>query len=267
VTPPNVFADPNPNPSQPGIVDLSFVAPGSTNRATSDFVSFFILNAQNDRATVAAFDSGGNLLFTNSYHGGGASKELVSINAHGISRVRLNLGQGTNTAAIDNLAFLAPVSLPDLVVAGIQAPASVVAGQPVQLVWKVINQGFSAAPGPWSDIVALSPDGTPGNSQLLASLTYSNPLPSGASLIVTQSVIIPANQPGNRWFVITANASHAFLESGSITNNTAVAPVSTAILAPDLAVQGLTAPASAQLGQTINVSWSVRNASRDNFVE
>ena len=259
VTPPNVFADPNPNPSQPGVADLSFVQPGTTNRATSDFVSFFLLNAENDQATVAAFDSGDNLLFTNSYHGGGASKELVSINAHGISRVRLNLGQGTNTAAIDDLAFLSPVSLPDLVVAGIQAPASVVAGQPVQLVWQVSNQGFNTAPGPWTDIVALSSDGTVGNDQLLASVTYSNPLPPGASLTVTQAIIIPASQAGNRWFVITANANHAFLESGSIANNTAIAAVSTAILAPDLVLQGLTAPGSAQLGQTINVSWVVQN--------
>jgi hypothetical protein len=260
VTPPNVLGDPNSNPAQPGIIDLSFVAPGSTNRATSDFVSFFMLNAQNDAATVAAFDSGGGLLSTNSYHGGGASKELVSINTHGISRIRLNLGQGTNTAAIDNLAFLAPVSLPDLVVAGIQAPASVVAGQPVQVVWQVINQGFSSALGPWTDTVALSPNGTPGNSQILASVTYSNTLPPGASLTVTQSVIVPATQAGNRWFVITANSGHAFVESGSITNNTSVAAVSTSILAPDLAVKSLSAPASAQLGQAITVTWAVQNA-------
>jgi hypothetical protein len=259
ITPPNVFADPNPNPLQPGIVDLTFVQPGTTNRATSDFVSFFMLNAQNDQATVAAYDAGGSLLFTNSYHGGGASKELVSINTHGIARVRLNLGQGTNTAAIDNVAFLSPVSLPDLVVAAIQAPVSVVAGQPVQLVWKINNQGFNTAPGPWTDTVSLSSDGTAGNSQILASVTYSNPLPSGASLMVTQAVIIPAAQAGNRWFVITANATHAFEESGSVVNNTAVAPVSTAILAADLAVQGLTASATAQLGQTINVSWVVQN--------
>ena len=150
VSPPNVLADPNENPSQPGIVDLSFVAPDGSP-AVSDFVSFFMLSAQNDVPNVTAFDSGGQLIFTNSYHGGGGSQELVAINHPGIARVRLDLGQGTNTAAIDNLSFLTPISLPDLVVSGITVPANIVAGQPAQLIWRVTNQGFHPAQGPWSD--------------------------------------------------------------------------------------------------------------------
>ena len=254
VSPPNVLADPNANPTQPGIVDLTFVAADG-----SPAVGFFIINAQNDVPTVTAFDSGGGVLFTNSYHGGGASQQLVTINQPGIARVRVNLGSGTNTAAIDNLALLTPISLPDLVASGITAPASVVASQPVQLVWRVANQGFHAAQGPWTDTVSLSPDGNPADAQLLASVTYSNLLAVGASLTVTQSVIVPPADAGSRWFVVTVNANHAFEETGSLTNNTAVAPAPTQILAPGLAVRNVTGPAFAHFGQTINLSWVVQN--------
>ena len=64
---------------------------------------------------------------------------------------------------------------------------------------------------------------------------------------------------GTRWFVITADASHAFQEGGSLTSHTAVAPIATQIIALDLAFEGLTAPASANFGQTIDLTWSVQN--------
>jgi hypothetical protein len=115
VSPPQVFADSTANPAVPGIVDLTFVAPASMNPATADFVSFFLINAQNDAAIVTAFDSSNHLVFTNSYHGGGASQQLVAINAPVIARVRINLGQGTNAAAIDNLAFRAQANPPVIV--------------------------------------------------------------------------------------------------------------------------------------------------------
>jgi|GEM_PF-1647902 len=260
VSPVQVLADPNANPSQPDVVDITFVAADRVSPATSDFVSFFLINGQNDVPTVAAYGTGGNLLYTNSFHAGGASQQLVSINAKGIARVRINLGQGTNAAAIDNLAFLTPVSLPDLVVTSFQAPTNVIAGQPVQLVWQVANQGFSPAQGPWTDTIGLSTDGTTANAQPIASVTYSNYLVPGASLVVTQTVIMPSTQIGDRWFVVTVNSGHAFQESGSLTNNTAIAPFISHILAPDLVVNSVTAPASAQLGQTINVSWILANS-------
>jgi hypothetical protein len=185
---------------------------------------------------------------------------LVTINRRGISRVRVNLGQGTNTAAIDNLAFLAPISLPDLIVDQIIAPTNVTAGQLVQLVWRVTNQGSRAAPGVWTDAVALSPSAQGSSAQPLASISYSNSLAVGASLTVTQAVIVPATQVGTRYFLVTANANHSFQESGNLTNNTAVAAFPTAVLAPDLELTSVTGPASAQLGQTLNLSWVVRNS-------
>jgi hypothetical protein len=260
VSPPQVFADPNASPSQPDLVDITFVGADQTSQATSDFVSFFLINGQNDVPTVVAYGSGGNVLYTNSFHAGGASQELVSISAKGIARVRVNIGQGTNAAAMDNLAFLAPVSLPDLVVTNFQAPTNVAVGQPVQLVWQVVNHGFAPAQGPWTDTVALSSDGTGATAQSIGSITYSNYLPAGASLVVTQTVIMPGTQIGDRWFVVTVNSGHAFQESGSLTNNTAVAPFVSHILAPDLVVTSVTAPPAAQLGGTINVSWIVQNS-------
>jgi len=259
VTPPNVFADPNPNPSQPGIVDLSFVEPGTTNRATTDFVSFFILNAQNDQATVTAFDSGGSLLFTNSYHRGGASKELISINVHGISSVRLNLGQGTSTAAIDNLAFLSPVSLPDLVAAGIQAPPAWLPDSHSGLSGKSATRASTPPPDPGPTRSPFLPTAR----QVTARSSPQSPTPISATwrLAHRDPIGDHSREPGRQSLVrhyrqcdprFRGKRQHPEQHGGC----------------PRLHCHSCGGssrpehyrPATAQLGQTLNVSWIVQNA-------
>src|SRR5262249_15575427 len=115
VSPIHVFADPQANPAAPGEFELQFVVPGTTTPAVTEFVSFFILDAETIGASVTAFDTRGAVLFSNTYHGGGASQELVTIARPGIARVRINLGQGVDTSAIDNLSFTTPASGADLI--------------------------------------------------------------------------------------------------------------------------------------------------------
>jgi hypothetical protein len=62
VSPTRVFGCPDSNPTQLGEVELTFVTLDPGEPATSDFVSFFIIDAETTGATVAAFDTGGLLL-------------------------------------------------------------------------------------------------------------------------------------------------------------------------------------------------------------
>lgn len=259
ISPVQVLGNPSANPATPDQVQLSFVAPGSGNPATTEFVSFFLINAINDLATVIAFDSVGQLISSNSYHGGGASQELVTINHHGIARIVIALGQGTNTAAIDNLSFLLPVSLPNLVVDNMAVPATATAGQPVQISWRVSNNGSSPAAGPWTDTITLAPNPVPSPAVALGSFTYSNLLAVGQSLTQTQTVILPPGLVGNHWFVVTADSTHALLQGGSILSHTTVSDTPTLLLAPNLSVTSLTGPAALQFGQSGSFTWVVKN--------
>ena len=161
-----------------------------------------------------------------------------------------NFGAVTSQVAV---LTVHSASLADLVVAGINAPATAFAGQPVNVVWQVENQGPGAAIGPWTDTVALSQDATPTNAQPLGSITYSNYIAAGSSLTVTQSIILPGSAAGKRWLVITTDVG------AGLTHNTAVAATSTQVLAADLGVESLSAPTAAQFGQAISVTWVVSN--------
>lgn len=85
--------------------------PGTAEPASSTVLSFFLIDAETNGATVAAFDPEGQLIFTNAYHGGGAAQELVTISYPRIARARITLGQDADTVALDNIRFSTPVSV------------------------------------------------------------------------------------------------------------------------------------------------------------
>lgn len=260
VSPTHVFGDPASPAAHPGELELQFVLPGSSEPATTDFASLFVIDAESVGATVSAFDNAGQTLFSQTCHGGGGAQELVSISQRGIARLRIHLGEGTDTAAIDNLAFLTPVSFPDLAVTDLQVPAIADAGQPVDLVWRVLNQGTHSAEGTWTDTLYLSEDPAAGNDTVLTSITFTQTLPAGASLTVTQRVIVPFGVAGDHWFIVTTDSAAQIAESGSAANNTRVAAQSTQVLAPDLVATSLSAPTPCYFGSPIPVTWVVQNA-------
>src|SRR5690606_34979974 len=94
VTPDRVFADPGESPAEPGVVEFRFVLPGTDTPAVTDVFSYYIIDAEETGSTVTAYDLEDNVLFTNSYHGGGASREQVTIEEPAIARVVVNLGSG-----------------------------------------------------------------------------------------------------------------------------------------------------------------------------
>ncbi len=103
-----VFADPRLSPGEDGIVDITFVGPDGTTAASTDCVTFSVIDADPPGVSVKAFDPQGLEVDSQVFQGGG--QENVTIESDYIARVSLNLGgaEGGDNAAIDDLSFAAP---------------------------------------------------------------------------------------------------------------------------------------------------------------
>ncbi|HOY59061.1 MAG TPA: immunoglobulin domain-containing protein, partial [Verrucomicrobiota bacterium] len=113
ISPPHVYADVTLEAAAPIEIELRFVEPATGRSATVDFLSFFVIDAEETGAEVTAFDPTGAEVFRQEYHGGGAAQEQVRIEAPRLFRVRVHLGEGADTAAVDHVTFGAPQPIAD----------------------------------------------------------------------------------------------------------------------------------------------------------
>ena len=163
-------------------------------------------------------------------------------------------GSASSAAAL--LTVLTP--RPDLAVSAVSAPATAAAGQAVPVVWTLSNLGNADAPAGWSHTLWVAADAAGDSAQLVAALPFTTLLPAGHSLSVTGVVMVPFSVVGDLFFMVAADGSNNVVELNE-NNNAAVASQSTQITAGDLTIQALSAPAAAQFGQTMSVSWVVAN--------
>ena len=120
------------------------------------------------------------------------------------------------------------VTTPDLVAAGLTAPASVRAQQVVSLGWTVTNPGSGAAKAPWTDIVYLSADQTCcAGDTTLAIVSHTAALAPGSSYAQTKSVTIPTRSPGNYFLILKVDTGGAVYEADE-SNNLRVVPLTIA---------------------------------------
>ncbi|HPY29322.1 MAG TPA: CARDB domain-containing protein [Verrucomicrobiota bacterium] len=150
------------------------------------------------------------------------------------------------------------VFLPDLTASGIIAPATAPVGQPFNLTWTVTNQGPGNVTAAWKSRVQLATNSAGAGAVTLGTFTATNLLGATAALSQTGLVILPATAAGERWLVVTVDADNAILENNE-TNNIVISSTPITLLAPDLALAGLSVPASAQFGRPVNVQWAVTN--------
>jgi YD repeat-containing protein len=120
------------------------------------------------------------------------------------------------------------VTTPDLVAAGLTAPASVRAQQVVSLGWTVSNGGSGAAKAPWTDVVYLSSDQTCcAGDTALVTVSHTAALGPGASYAQTKSVTIPNRPPGNYFLILKVDTGGAVYEANE-SNNLRVVPLTIA---------------------------------------
>jgi RHS repeat-associated protein len=108
ISAPVVLGDPARPPSRPGEVSMQFTLPSTTTNAVSEFVSFYVIDAEGVGALVKAYDPAGGEVFSRTVAEGGRSQTLVEISHPHISRVEVKLGDATEKSAIDQLTFRTP---------------------------------------------------------------------------------------------------------------------------------------------------------------
>ena len=178
----------------------------------------------------------------------------------------VNFIRDVNGAAKKVTVTLPPLS--DLTDTIISAPASVAAGQPITVIYKIQNNGSGITfPGTnFENRVLLSPDFSVAPYQgdrTLSTKTRTSILPPGQFYYDTVIATIPANTtPGNYILIGQANANNAVIET-NITNNFGYSLLSvyTPPLA-DLIVSNIIKPDTVTLGYTMDTAkWVITNTS------
>jgi 6-phosphogluconolactonase (cycloisomerase 2 family) len=156
-----------------------------------------------------------------------------------------------NNTAVSGPVAVTVTPLPDLKPLTLTAsPTTANGGDKVDVTWTVQNVGPGDASGnTWFDSLLLKQAGTNGFTDV-GDFTYPNLLPSGKSYTRTEQVQLPSNTAGVFQFGLTTN------------NTTIVDPdlfTLTLPPLPDLQVQSVTAPDTAQAGGTVSLDFTVIN--------
>ncbi len=158
----------------------------------------------------------------------------------------------------------------DLVPEGIELPPVAMSGQTYEVSWTARNRGEDLLPeSTWVDAVYLSLDQFLDSSDLLAaSTTHSMSLSPGEDYGVTAEAQLPLGLVGNYFVFLEIDQRDDVFEPGVEQNNVLLRmdPIEVVLPEPvDLLVTEVGVPAGAIAGDSLEVSWTVRNES-DNTV-
>ena len=163
--------------------------------------------------------------------------------------------EGNNIKAIP-----VEVKAPDLIVSNAEAPASAALGEQITVNWQVTNQGSVSADSDWYDYFVLSDDQILDGSDDYIAYRWmgdKTPLASNTNYNATYNITIPSYiKGGNRYLLFVADRDNY---QGETNENNNVKAVSISIKAPDLLVSSVIAPTTANPGDSIDVSWTVKN--------
>ncbi|MBW4676961.1 MAG: type I secretion C-terminal target domain-containing protein [Desmonostoc geniculatum HA4340-LM1] len=161
----------------------------------------------------------------------------------------------------------------DLVVFDANAPTTAAVGEKISLSWTVKNLGTDTALGYWYDYVYFSDD------QFLdytdRSITYDwaggyTPLAAGSSYTATRDITIPRyiatgdvyDGLRQRYLLFVTDEGNNQSETNE-SNNVFAQAITLTIPDVELKITTASAPTSATLGETISVSWTVKNLGTD----
>ncbi len=169
---------------------------------------------------------------------------------------------GTFGETSDAYSSTINVTLPNLVFDSTTAPANAQNGQSITITWVTRNAGGVPTSGNWLDRVILSVDDVYGNGDgvELGRVNVTEAL--GANEAVTRSITaeIPFGYSGQHHIFVRLDHNDDILEATNA-DNTADIPITIGAVRPpnDLVAGDVTAPATAQSGTSVNVSWRVTN--------
>ncbi|RLC09862.1 MAG: hypothetical protein DRH43_07505, partial [Deltaproteobacteria bacterium] len=171
--------------------------------------------------------------------------------------------QGETDETNNVVAAAITLTAPDLQVERVTVPTTAVSSQQIQVSWKVVNTGNSAALSPWSDAIYLSSDDQ-FDSSVDTRIDYFSasdcvPLTSDDFYSSIRGVRLPAVAAGTYHIIVVTDEFNQQGESDETNNFKAGGPITVSV--PDLEVTAVIAPESASPSESIEISWTVRNNS------
>jgi uncharacterized protein (DUF2141 family) len=186
-------------------------------------------------------------------------------NSNSDSNTGNNVGQVTistnGQSEKTSIAIHAPPP-PDLLITSFNAPASGIAGQPIDLTFTITNRGDSTTvPNNWRESVYLAADaqGKTGRLPLGTKNTQAS-LAVGETYSDSITVSLPISAQGNYFLIMETDAGNRVFE-GAMEGNNQVATGFNVIRPPasDLVVDQIFGPDSAYAGESIQIQWAVTN--------
>jgi subtilase family serine protease len=151
---------------------------------------------------------------------------------------------------------------PDLTVSDVGVPEEGFSGQPIQVTWAVSNEGNAGTNAPtWRDAVYLSEDDTfdPDADTRLGEAKNVSFLAVGDQYEGQAEVALPQGLEGTYHVFVQTDGEGQMAESDESNNAGGAAFTIELSPYPDLEVTDLQVPSTAFSGDTIQVSWTVKN--------
>ena len=149
----------------------------------------------------------------------------------------------------------------NLVAKSFTAPVDGVSGQPIEIVFKVKNEGPGAVDEDWVDKIYLSTDFTISNSDQILYTNVRNPnLAPGEEYLDTVEVFLPIEEEGNFILLFKTDANNRIFEMGEEGDNSLFTFITIDRDDPsDLVVENANIPTSALVNEKIDIIYDVKN--------
>ncbi|WP_422665759.1 CARDB domain-containing protein (plasmid) [Anabaena sp. PCC 7938] len=161
-----------------------------------------------------------------------------------------------------NNAYALPVIItnPDLIVTAATVPATAAERSSITVNWTVKNQGnVLANANSWYDSVYLSDNTVFDNSdRYMGDIWINGNQEAGETYSQSEIFTLPQNTGSGKWYVLVVADRNNYQAETSETNNIYAIPINITI--PDLTIITSSTPTTAALGETVAVSWTVKNS-------
>ncbi|WP_372898838.1 CARDB domain-containing protein, partial [Stieleria sp.] len=148
--------------------------------------------------------------------------------------------------------------LVDLLPTSVSGPATGQPRTPSVFTWTAINQGDAATPDRWFDRIYLQSTSASGFRHLVGGVFQAEPVAPGESYLSMMTVDLP-DLPDGEYRIILATDDTDRLSEGPYESNNTLVGGTVRIDHPDIVVQDLTVPATANSGQTLPVNFEFVN--------
>jgi Ca2+-binding RTX toxin-like protein/subtilase family serine protease len=158
-----------------------------------------------------------------------------------------------------NNVYAIQTSIPgaDLLVGNVSAPAVGKLGESISVSWTVSNQGNVNTTSSWTDEIYISNDTNYDSSDIFIGSKTSLPLNVGTSYSTSLNTTLPTRIGGGSKYILVVSNRNKIVSETDNSNNVSASAIQ--VSGADLTVTSATTVNTASLGQTIPVSWTVKN--------